>query len=204
MSSKQQINLYQARFRKEKVIFSAWQVLRMSFFLVLALVSTSLYTDHQATSLQKDANRMQQQAKKLEGQIFTFGQLVGPDKKRAAAQSFEQLKQIRQSRRQMLSGLSGENKYRPRLFSSYFEGLARRKLDGLWLQEIHISEGGKSIALVGNTLRPELVPKWIKELKNEPAFQGITFRSATLVREQQGDGSLRFSLLTHTTGDGDR
>lgn len=89
------------------------------------------------------------------------------------------------------------------LFSSYFEGLARRTLEGLWLEDIHIQEGGQSIKLVGGTYQAKLIPKWLKTLKKEPAFQGITFQSATLGKKSDDGDSLRFSLLTHreTTAD---
>ena len=86
-----------------------------------------------------------------------------------------------------------------RPFSSYFEGLARRTLDGLWLQDINISQGGRSIMLTGNTYKAELIPQLIKELKNEPAFRGITFRSATVTDQdsENVNGALVFSLMTH-------
>ena len=110
-----------------------------------------------------------------------------------------QLKQNRSTSERVLNSLRTQNQYPYRLFSSYFEGLARRTLDGLWLQDIYISQGGQSIMLAGNTFKAELIPQLIKDLKNEPAFQGITFRSATVSEQDSkvGSGVLGFSLLTH-------
>ncbi len=203
----QQVDLYQRRFRRTKVMFSAWQVVRLSLFLVLALAATSVYTHHQTTELQLKADHLAQQSKKLESQISAIGRSNEPTRQQSVEQAIAQLKQTRNSRQRALSKLGTQNEYRNRLFSSYFEGLARRTLDGLWLQDIHIEQGGESIRLVGNAMEAELIPDFIKELKNEPAFRGITFRSATVTEQSTRGGvdSLLFSLLTHadtaTSGD---
>ena len=194
----QQINLYQTSFQKTRVLLSAVQALRLSLVLVVALGITSALTLYETMNLESTAGLLSQQLQSLSQQADEY------NKRRDSAQAapkdaISQLKKIRAQRQRILSNLSSQQEHRNRLFSSYFEGLARRTLDGLWFEDIKINQGGQSIALSGNTYKAELIPELITALKKEPAFQGITFRRATVsgAKSDDADGQLSFSLLTH-------
>jgi hypothetical protein len=195
---RQQIDLYQRRFHKTRVELSARLVVQMSLLLALALFATSLYSARHAAGLQRNADNLELQAQKLQKQTYALGQLDSSGKENSTVERIAQLKQNRGTSQRVLNSLRTQNELSNRPFSSYFQGLARRTLDGLWLQDIYISQGGQSIMLAGNTYKADLIPQLIKELKNEPAFQGITFSRATVSEQGSKVGNaLGFSLLTH-------
>ena len=196
---RQQIDLYQRKFHKTKVDFSARLLVQMSLLLVLALFATSFFTSRHDAGLQRKADSLEQHAQNLRRQIYELGQSNKPGKKDSKVVRIAELKENRNTSKRVLGSLRKQSESTNRPFSSYFEGLARRTLDGLWLQDIFISQGGQSILLAGNTYKADLIPQLIKELKNEPAFQGITFRSASVSEQDSkaGKNALGFSLLTH-------
>ncbi len=65
-------------------------------------------------------------------------------------------------------------------FSEHLLGLARQRVDGVWLKRIQITAGGRSMALAGKALSPEAVPKFIEELAPEPAYVGREFQTLLL------------------------
>ena len=60
-------------------------------------------------------------------------------------------------------------------FSGYLRALARQDLEGVWLTDIVIGNGGATLSLQGNALQAELVPQYLQRLAQEPAMKGKTF-----------------------------
>ena len=79
-------------------------------------------------------------------------------------------------------------------FSGVLEGLARQPVAGLWLREIHLIAEGQRYEFVGSSLKPELLPRWLNRLEEEPAFAGSTFEVLRMNRSPAGLGYLDFSL----------
>ena len=52
---------------------------------------------------------------------------------------------------------------------------ARQVPNGLWLTGFNITEGGNGVALQGRSLKPELVPLYVSQLKRENIMQGKSF-----------------------------
>jgi hypothetical protein len=81
-------------------------------------------------------------------------------------------------------------------FSSHLTGLARRRVEGLWLQSIRLSAGGQSLELGGQTLAPEHLPELLQLLGREPSFAGRTFKSLRLERAPADSGAIAFWIST--------
>jgi len=81
-------------------------------------------------------------------------------------------------------------------FSSHLTGLARRRVDGLWLQSIRLSAGGQSLELGGQTLAPARLPELLQLLGSEPSFAGRTFKSLRLERAAADSGAIAFWVST--------
>ena len=195
----QEINLYQSSFRKVKVRFSALQVTRAALVMVVSLVVFSVYNARSSQGIESQVATLDSQAQELETRIESIRASLAGDQGQSSEQLLAELKQRRGNKLRTLEDLETQYEFQSRLFSSYFEGLARRTLDGLWLEDVRVSEGGAAIQLTGSTLDAEHIPRWIKALKEEPAFAGVTFRSASLDRNGSSvtADSLRFSLRTH-------
>jgi hypothetical protein len=85
-------------------------------------------------------------------------------------------------------------------FSDYLQALGRQVLPGMWFRDIKVSGGGTLLELEGSVLQPELVPRLLKKLHDEPAFSGKAFRVVKLNRQDEGTGEIRFLLLTLAEG----
>ena len=80
-------------------------------------------------------------------------------------------------------------------FSNFLEGLARQPVEGLWLRRIEVSNGGAILSLEGSSTGPEKVPAFIKQLREEPAFQGKEFKSFR-IDTTEGGSHINFTLQT--------
>ena len=85
-------------------------------------------------------------------------------------------------------------------FAGYFEGLARKHPQGLWLKTIQLGKGGDYLALEGEMTRPELVPKLLQQLRNEKIFSGKTFQDVRLFRSSDESKEMAFRLQTAPGG----
>ncbi|MEM7293099.1 MAG: PilN domain-containing protein [Pseudomonadota bacterium] len=193
----QQINLYQTNFRKTRVKFSAMRVLQISIIFCVALAGLSVYTQKATHPLRERSLALENQVVELESRVETLRQAQSPEHTQMMEDNIVRLKRERTEKQRVLGNMGQQDEFKNRLFSSYFEGLARRTLDGLWLEDIRVDSGGQSIRITGNTRDAELIPVWIKSLQSEEAFVGVRFRSAKLESVEETDRYLKFSLQTH-------
>jgi hypothetical protein len=96
----------------------------------------------------------------------------------------------------VLDLLSGESVGNTEGFSGHLEALGRRHPQGLWLEDIRIANGGRQLMLAGRTLQADLVPRFLAELRAEPAFAGTAFATFTLSGDARGTAPMRFALAT--------
>ncbi|MGH8482091.1 MAG: PilN domain-containing protein, partial [Nevskiaceae bacterium] len=107
----------------------------------------------------------------------------------------------RDRKAQALAALSSREVATTAGFSPQFIGLARQRLNGLWLTRIELS--GAHVALQGVAEAEELIPRFVRRLGAEEVFAGTAFQQARL--ERVGDGSeLRFELRTQAAAGGGR
>jgi cell division protein FtsB len=67
-------------------------------------------------------------------------------------------------------------------FSGHLQAFARQSIDGMWLTGFHIAGAGQDITLEGRTLRPELVPSYLRLLNREPTLKGHAFSELVMER----------------------
>jgi type IV pilus assembly PilN-like protein len=124
-------------------------------------------------------------------------QLVDPSELRA------QLGELRD--RQLLQGALVEQlrgQQNKGGFSPYLQGLAKARVEGLWLTNINLQGGSGGAAdqltLKGTTVNPRLVPKLLQGLAELPAFQGKRFQQLELYANPDGgpDNSLVEFIIT--------
>ncbi len=81
-------------------------------------------------------------------------------------------------------------------FSSFFYGIAKSQARGLWFTQILLNQGGKSIALRGASLKPELVPDFISLLGSDELFKDYKFNILNMQRAEERGAPLEFELAT--------
>lgn len=79
-------------------------------------------------------------------------------------------------RRRLMNTIAPEGRAPQGNFAEHLSGLARQHIDGMWLTEIQLQQGGQQMALLGQTKEPEYVPQYLQKLSGEAVFEGHRFR----------------------------
>ncbi len=198
----QQVNLYQPGFEREQSWLSSVGILMITggvgalllLFYAQVLVSTWLQGRVVAGL---EANKAEQTSR-LAGLKEHAESQVDDEVLIAEIESLSQEVRAKQRLSEVLSPEAFANTDG---FSSHLVALARQRIHGVWLREIRISDGGRSLALTGSTLAPAAVPELLEKLGREPAFSGREFRRFLLKRAPQGSQVVDFELSTHAGTD---
>ncbi len=84
------------------------------------------------------------------------------------------------SRQQLLDFLEGGGFGAVQGFSGFMQAFARKTTQGLWLTGFSIDEAEHQIQISGRSLQPDLVPKYISQLGQEPLFKGREFSTLSM------------------------
>ncbi len=193
----QQINLYQPMFRHERRVFSAKAMLACAGIMIVGLSLLYGYGRWQVGLLADEVEGLSAQAETARQTLAGLEQRLPKraESKLLLAELARLDKELGEKRR-AVAVLSGGAVGQRRGFSAYFEGLARQRVEGLWLRNIEISQGGKALSLRGSALRPELVPVLVERLAREAVFTGIRFHTLELERGQGDSVVFDFMLST--------
>lgn len=71
-------------------------------------------------------------------------------------------------------------------FSPYLRAFAHQGVKGLWLTGLRIDAADGGMVIRGRALAPELVPRYIALLGNEPALKGQKFSAMEMALPQRG------------------
>ncbi|RDE18856.1 hypothetical protein DV711_14660 [Motiliproteus coralliicola] len=183
---KQQINLYVKR-ESVKVPFSATTCLLILVVLTLGLTAINFLEQNKRSQAQQQLTQMQQQKTALQQQLNKLRAANKP--KPESAELLRQVDRLKQQLSQqqrfgeLLARLAPQQQG---LFSSLLTGLSEQALEGVWLSRIQTSDNGRRVSLQGYTGHAELVPKYLKQLGDAPAYRGAQFDQFELGEAQQG------------------
>jgi type IV pilus assembly PilN-like protein len=192
----QQINLFEARFRRQKPHFSALTMaLAVLAFAVLALLIRELYA-YQNRSLEATLAQTEQRVAQLRDQVFRLGREFGDQgRSTALVDEVARLEEQLRVRRSLLDGIQGGASRNVEGFSPYLAALARQTMQGVWLTGVEIGSGSDNLVLKGRVLESELLPVYIQRLNREPLFNGRTVRELRLAaKNEAGKRYVEFSL----------
>lgn len=174
----QQINLFNASLMKKKQPFSASTLLQTMLVALLGVAAVSAYGYYQTAELKKMATSVSTQLKLTEEQVVKMRALVGaPAKNQEVEESLIKLQDDLQKKRVVADILNAGDFGNTRGYSAYLAAFARQIPSGVWLTGLSISGDGKDLSLSGRTLRPELVPEYVTQLKRENIMRGKSFAS---------------------------
>lgn len=200
----QNINLYQPMFRRERKLFSAHTMAIGIAILVAGLFLIQLSSqlgynrlENRLTELQQEEQRALQRLESMQEE------LPSPTASPALQRRVERTEQERDLRRRALEVLDTGAVGRTDGFSEYLAGIARQRIDPVWLNRIHLSEGGRHIHFQGRTLDADRVPGWVRRLAEEAAFEGVSFRHMRIEQDPEAaeQGALAFRLSTRPRED---
>jgi len=194
----QQVNLYQQEFRKQSPPLSAPQALLAIAGLLLLLLGASGWRYWQAQTLGVQLDQARQQLQQSQQQLAERKKAF-PEKQAdpRLAQQLARLEQDLVLKQRVLRVLSGKQFGNTKGFVEQITGLARQRIEGMWLTALHIRQGGARLGMRGNALQPELLPRYLQRLGQEPVFAGVEFDTFLMQRGQQAPHWIQFSLGTN-------
>ena len=146
----QQINLYQPLLRTQKKVFTARTILELAGIFALGLALIFGFARYQLNNLEDQIAGLEQQRDAAMVQLQTLSAQVRPQPR---AQLFEdQLRDAeldRERKQLLLRGFRERRVGATDGFSQHLAGLARQRVDGLWLTRVLVRDGG--IELAGHT-----------------------------------------------------
>lgn len=203
----QQINLFNPIFLRQKKYFSTVTILQALALLLVGALSFYAYAYYQTNRLAKDVEETGRRLDQEQKRLASLSGDLGPRKiSKELEQQFKELDRQFRDRQEILGIQTSSLGEGSRGFSEYLKAFARQSVNGLWLTSFSIRDGGSRLTLGGRTLRPDLVPDYLKRLGKERVMQGQSFSSLDMQFAQRvsinkvRDGYFEFKL---NSADGD-
>jgi len=195
---RQQVNLLAPMYRKQRALFSSRVSVGICLLVGVALALIYVVTVWRGAIVATELTRLTATRDTATRRVNELAaQLQGRADPEIEAE-VKTLTQERDRKAQALAALSlREAGGGSTGFSPQFIGLARQRMNGLWLTKIELS--GAQMSLQGVTLAEELIPRYLRKLGGEGVFAGTSFQQAKLERTADGP-QLRFELRTQATG----
>jgi hypothetical protein len=169
-----QINLYNPSFRKQKRYFSAAAMLQALAAVAAGIVAMYAFEAYQIRTLERVFAESDGQLTTQRDQLLQLGrELAGRASDKGAAEQLARAEERLQARRSLLNEVRTGGGGNAAGFSGYLAALARRATPGLWLTGIEVGKSN-DLVLRGRVLQSELVPLYIKRLREEEPFAGRT------------------------------
>ncbi len=195
---KQDINLYQSVFHPRRDFFQSKNILL--YLLVLLLVLAMIWgmkaaqlsnLKNQVQEVAKEKQRLQNRIQRLENKY------PKPKVNKDLKKRVSKLRQEKKKRLNLLDNLDKEMPRSEQGFSDYLQGLARQKVDGLWIGNFKIVLDEEAyFHLEGWTYKAQLIPKYLRNLSREDSFSRIAFDKIKVNRVEDKSDVLGFSLST--------
>lgn len=198
---RQQVNLLAPMFRKQRALFSAQFTLLIAGVLVVALGLIYAATAWRGASLAGEQARLEAHRDTTTRRLNELAtQMRGRGHDKSLDAEIAALTLERDRKKQALAALSRQELGNTSGFSAHFTGLARQRLNGLWLTHIEVGASGTRMVLDGVTLSEDLIPQYLRKLGAEGVFAGTEFGHARLQRTAEGGSQMRFELRTVSAG----
>ncbi|MDH5354312.1 MAG: hypothetical protein OEY09_07705 [Gammaproteobacteria bacterium] len=196
----QKINLYQDRFKKKRLIFSAAQVVGLTIICLLGMAfwSYTMETELDAAlhlnvtlkerqeSISDELNAANAELARLIADNRIDNDIAGVTREITA-------------RRRVLSFVDANQFGSGEGFSDYLVSLSNLHVENLWLDKIILAEN--YLRIHGSALNAELIPMYFDQFSEEPIFKGNRFDIFQVEREPLTDWKVDFEIATSETLD---
>ena len=197
----QQVNLYTDDLRPRQEKLQAGMAMSVLALALVVIVVAAGVARYQESGLQAETAALQQQNEQLERSVTQLTNDVEarqPDPEVEAA--LERVTATLARRQKLLDRVENLIATETTGFSSPLSALARQVPQGLWLTHIRLDASNGAVGLVGKAQSGRLVPVYLEQLGDEPAFMGKTFGSFRLDRGEDGRW-VEFHVATDADGE---
>jgi hypothetical protein len=183
----QQINLYNAAFRKEKKHFAAATMVHALAALCVGAAAIYAWQVFQNQRLERAAAQTERQLAALRDRMVGLSkELAVQGRGDEISRAEERLRTQRAVLNDLQSGAGGSAQG----FSPYLAALARRTTHGVWLTGVEIGKAS-DIVIRGRVLDSGLVPAYIRGLNREEPFAGRVVSELKLAAKEGAQGGTR-------------
>lgn len=180
---RQQINLYQPIFIEERKALSAATAASTLGILIIALAAFSVYAHRNVDRLAREVDVLREQQSQHEALLAQLGDVQAAE---ASAEEIEArvkgLTTAVADRTRALKILQSGGAGKTSGFASRMEALARRHVDGLWIDHMVLSGTNGSMTLGGAALDADIVPVYLQNLGQDPVLAGTRFDEFVIER----------------------
>ncbi|HEY8539994.1 MAG TPA: hypothetical protein VIL28_14085 [Steroidobacteraceae bacterium] len=181
---RQQINLYQPTLSETRHPMSFLALLAAVAVMVGGLGVHSWLVNRQVAALEQTVADLQARHAEQEALLATAENSPREDAA-ALEQRVRNLERTVHERHAALeilrSGAAGQTLG----FAARMEALARRHVDGLWIDTLVLSGTNGSMSLGGGTLDPDIVPTYLRNLAQESILRGTRFDDFVIERSSE-------------------
>ena len=168
----QQINLYDPKFLKQEMPFSARSIGYALGTVVLGLAALSTYAFVQARNTEILAADSARQIAVERDKLVQLSSKGPQARSKALEAEVARLEGEVKARQNVLAALGTGELGNTAGFSEFMAALGRQTVPGVWLTALKIGEAGNDLEVLGRALRPDLVPAYLRALNNEPMMRG--------------------------------
>lgn len=197
----QQINLYQDLLTKDTrtstlrpLLLALAAVLGLLLLISGLLIWQNASRRHQLTTLHSEQSALETRLADLSIQ---FQPKV---KSQLLEEEVAALVLARDARGPLFQLLEVESQKNTVGFSTTLESLARQNPAGIWLRRVAIAAGGKHLLLEGSTQNPQLAPRYLQQLGQEPTLTGIEFEALQMELSLEDTSTIDFIMQTTVEG----
>jgi len=191
----QQVNLYRDELKTQKLTYSALMLLQLCIILVVVFSAVAGFRAFQVQQQQSSLVAKQQKQKVMMADLQKLQAEFSSRKKDTALSRRIKDKTKELANKQKVLGILSRDEFgNTKGFVEHISGLARQRIEGLWLTQIRIADGGTNVALHGSMSKPALLPKYLQRLSAEKVFTGTEFQSLLMARQEKNNQWLNFSL----------
>lgn len=168
----QQINLYDPKFIKREMPFSAKSIGYSLGAVVIGLAALSIYASAQARNTENLAANSTRQLAAERDKLVQLSSKSPQVRSKALEAEVARLEGEVKARQNVLAALGTGELGNTAGFSEFMAALGRQTVPGVWLTALRIGEAGNDLEVLGRALRPDLVPAYLRALNNEPMMKG--------------------------------
>jgi hypothetical protein len=180
---RQQINLHQPIFSREHKQLSGATLVSALGVVVVTLLGISLYAHQRSGQLAREVETMRERASQQEQVVAKVGELHAARGNPVEIEArVKQLSEAVAARKRALSVLQAGDAGQTVGFAGRLEALARRHVEGLWIDSLVLSGTNGSMTLQGATLNADTVPVYLQGLAHERALAGTRFDDFVIER----------------------
>ena len=195
------MNLYQPVFHRRTPPFSARSLLQTLVLLVVAAGALHGWASRELAGLERHVEGMEAQRRAAEQRLLALqSDLPSREPSALLAAEVRRVTAEVEHGEALVTLLAGPDAGGAG-FSAHLEGLARQRVEGLWLTGLRLGAGGREVVIRGSALDAALVPLLVQRLGAEPAFAGMRFAALTIDRADGAAGQVDFVLRTRIAGD---